>query len=188
MKVIVAQTLDDLMKVMVIRGIVFMGEQKHPYNTEFDANELVNRTHLLALQDKEPVGTMRIMKDGKEAKFERLAVLPDYRGKGTAEDIMQAALDYCQEEKVERVFLFCKPELVKYWKDRGFTKVGGDKILKYGKMLLVPVMKQIQEKTSETYDYQQIPEILKHHPGEWINSSQDNMALIMREKLRQRNL
>ena len=93
MKVVVAQTLDELMKVMVIRGIVFMGEQKHRYQMEFDANELVNRTHLLAMDEKEPVGTMRIMKDGKEAKFERLAVLPEYRGKGTAEDIIQANPD-----------------------------------------------------------------------------------------------
>lgn len=43
----VAQTLDDLMKVMVIRGAVFMGEQHHRYNLEFDEGELT-RTHLLA--------------------------------------------------------------------------------------------------------------------------------------------
>lgn len=188
MKVIVAQTLDDLMKVMVVRGIVFMGEQKHRYNMEFDANELVNRTHLLALDGKEPAGTMRIMKDGKEAKFERLAVLPDYRGTGAAEDIMQAGLDYCRSENVERVFLFCKPELVPYWQGRGYSKVGGNKVLKYGEMSLVPVMKQLKENPSELFDCQKIPDILKHHPGEWVDSYNDTMALIMREKLRKRKL
>lgn len=188
MEVVVAQTLDNLMKVMVVRAIVFMGEQNHAYNMEFDSNELANRIHLLALDDKEPAGTMRIMKDGKEAKFERLAVLPNYRGKGTAEKIMQAGLDYCFSENVERVYLFCKPELVPYWQQRGYLKVGGNKVLKYDEMSLVPVMKQIKENPSEHFDSQQIPDILKHHPGEWVDSYNDTMALIMREKLRKRSI
>ena len=187
MKVVVAQTLDDLMKVMVIRGIVFMGEQKHRYQMEFDANELVNRTHLLAMDEKEPVGTMRIMKDGKEAKFERLAVLPEYRGKGTAEDIIQAGLDYCNSENVERVYLFCKPALVSYWKGRGYEKVGGNKVLKYGKMTLIPVMKQLRENT-DNFDINKIPDILKHHPGEWVDEYNNIMTLILHDKLQKRNV
>lgn len=34
MKVTVARTLDDFMKVMVIRGIIFIGEHGHRYNME----------------------------------------------------------------------------------------------------------------------------------------------------------
>lgn len=51
MKVTVARTLDDFMKVMVIRGIIFIGEHGHRYNMEFDEHELSNRTHMLALDD-----------------------------------------------------------------------------------------------------------------------------------------
>lgn len=61
MKVTVARTLDDFMKVMVIRGIIFIGEHGHRYNMEFDEHELSNRTHMLALDDtNEPIGIMRV--------------------------------------------------------------------------------------------------------------------------------
>lgn len=97
MKVTVARTLDDFMKVMVIRGIIFIGEHGHRYNMEFDEHELSNRTHMLALDDtNEPIGIMRVLKDGKDAKFERLAVMPEYRKKGVAVNIVKAGIEYCK--------------------------------------------------------------------------------------------
>lgn len=74
MKVTVARTLDDFMKVMVIRGIIFIGEHGHRYNMEFDEHELSNRTHMLALDDtNEPIGIMRVL---RTAKMPNLNVWP----------------------------------------------------------------------------------------------------------------
>ena len=116
MKVTVARTLDDFMKVMVIRGIIFIGEHGHRYNMEFDEHELSNRTHMLALDDtNEPIGIMRVLKDGKDAKFERLAVMPEYRKKGVAVNIVKAGIEYCKTQGIENIYLFCEPQLEKYW-------------------------------------------------------------------------
>ncbi len=105
MKVTVARTLDDFMKVMVIRGIIFIGEHGHRYNMEFDEHELSNRTHMLALDDtNEPIGIMRVLKDGKDAKFERLAVMPEYRKKGVAVNIVKAGIEYCKTQGIENIF------------------------------------------------------------------------------------
>lgn len=102
MKVTVARTLDDFMKVMVIRGIIFIGEHGHRYNMEFDEHELSNRTHMLALDDtNEPIGIMRVLKDGKDAKFERLAVMPEYRKKGVAVNIVKAGIEYCKTRELK---------------------------------------------------------------------------------------
>ena len=98
MEVKIAHSLDDFMKVMIIRSIIFMAEYGHKYNMEFDDYELSSRTHLLACEDNgEPIGIMRILKDGQEAKLERLAVVPEYRGKGISKEIIKTKALMIQE-------------------------------------------------------------------------------------------
>lgn len=185
MKVTTAKTLDDFMKVMVLRGVVFMGEQNHKYTMEFDEYELNNRTHLLAYEGDEPIGTMRILKDGKDAKFERLALLPEYRGKGYAEKLIEAGYEYCRREEVDNVYLFCKPELFNYWKSRGYQKVYGNNVLSTHNMFLVPVAKSLNEEAAAKLNTEDLPQILKHQEGEWLNSHKEmNMALIIKNKLK----
>lgn len=190
MKVTVARSLDDLMKVMVLRGIIFIGEQGHKYNMEFDEHELSNRTHLLAYDDTgEPVGIMRILKDGNYAKFERLAVLPQYRGKGVAENIVKAGIKYCEMQKVENICLFCEPQLVKYWNKQNFERVGGNKILQYRGLELVPVMKKIGCDASAltAQEKNNIPPIFLTQQGTWINSETEinkTKLLIIKNKAR----
>ncbi len=56
--IVVARTLDDLMQVMSIRSVVYMGEQFCPYEEEFDGNDLAGATHLIA-RDRQPAGRRR---------------------------------------------------------------------------------------------------------------------------------
>ena len=171
MEVKIAHSLDDFMKVMIIRSIIFMAEHGHKYNMEFDDYELSNRTHLLACEDNgEPIGIMRILKDGKEAKFERLAVIPEYRGKGISKEIIKAGLDFCQEQGVKKAYLFCEPPLVNYWHKKGFERIGGEKILLYRGLKLVPVMKKISTKRKELSEKEKntLPAILLHQEGTWV--------------------
>ena len=185
MKIVVARTLNDFMKVMIIRGIVFIGEHGHKYNMEFDEHELCNRTNLIAQDDeKEPAGIMRIQKDGKEAKFERLAVMPEYRGRGVAENIVKAGIKHCRAQGVENVCLFCEPELEQYWTEQNFERVGGNKVFKYRGLDLIPVMKKINpENTPLTAEEKsRIPNILLQQKGTWVeNNGNDQMAVIIKK-------
>lgn len=184
MKVSVARTLDDFMKVMVIRGIIFVGEHGHSYNMEFDEHELSNRTHLLATDDNnEPIGIMRVLKDGKDAKFERLAVLPEYRKKGVAENIVRAGIEYCKLQGIENIYLFCEPKLEKYWANQDFTRICAGKILKYRGMDLVPVMKKVNRDSIITpAEKTQIPDILLQQTGEWILPKEEQIKLLYVKK------
>ncbi len=190
MKVTVARTLDDFMKVMVIRGIIFIGEHGHRYNMEFDEHELSNRTHMLALDDtNEPIGIMRVLKDGKDAKFERLAVMPEYRKKGVAVNIVKAGIEYCKTQGIENIYLFCEPQLEKYWSKQNFTRICGGKILKYRGLDLVPVMKKVNESTPITAaERNKIPPILLQQKGEWVLPPEEKMKLLIINKQRKQHL
>ena len=171
MEVKIAHSLDDFMKVMIIRSIIFMGEHGHKYNMEFDDYELSSRTHLLACEDNgEPIGIMRILKDGQEAKLERLAVVPEYRGKGISKEIIKAGLTFCQEQGVKKAYLFCEPSLVPYWHQKGFERIGGNKTLLYRGMKIIPVMKKVSNKHQELSEKEKkiIPNILLHQEGTWV--------------------
>lgn len=185
MKVVVARTLNDFMKVMIVRGIVFVGEHGHKFNMEFDEHELCNRTNLIAQDDnKEPAGIMRIQKDGKEAKFERLAVMPEFRGRGVAENIVKAGIKYCRSQGVENVCLFCEPQLEQYWKDQNFERVGGNKVFKYRGLDLIPVMKKINPENAPltAEEKAKIPDILKQQKGEWVeNQGNSQIAVIIKK-------
>lgn len=137
MEIKLATGLDELIKAMAIRAVIFMGEQKHSYNMEFSGDDFNNRMHLLAYDGDEPVGTVRIHKEGNSAKFERLAVLPAYRGKGVAQELMAAGIDLCRKDNIENLYLFCKPELLNYWQQQGYKRVGGNKLLQYKQLNLI---------------------------------------------------
>ena len=55
-----ASTLDELVKCMNLRAAAFIGREGEPYHEEFDGNDLSTATHLLALENGVPVGTMRV--------------------------------------------------------------------------------------------------------------------------------
>lgn len=179
------------MKVMVVRGIIFMGEHGHSYNMEFDEHELSNRSHLLATDDtNEPTGIMRVLKDGKDAKFERLAVLPAYRGRGIAENIVKAGIEYCKTLGVENIYLFCEPQLQNYWEKQDFTRICGGKILKYRGLDLVPVMKKIDPQNNKLSlkERTQIPEILLQQKGDWVLPPEEKMKLLFIKKKQDKRL
>ena len=69
---------DDYDKAMNVRRAVFVHEEKIPESKEFDGNDHC-ATHVLALLDDKPIGTMRIRYFNGFVKFERMCVLPEFR-------------------------------------------------------------------------------------------------------------
>lgn len=182
-KIKVAETLDDLMKVMVIRGAVFIGEQQHRYSTEFGDNELL-RMHLLATVDNEPAGTMRIITDGDSAKFERLAVLSPYRKTAVGEKIRLAGNDICREKGIRKVYGLCKPGILHHWEQHGYQRIG-DKILKVDDMVLIPIVLNLRPELRglNAKELSEIPDILMHQPGGvWLDGNSNAIAVIMKNK------
>jgi len=124
----VVRTLEDLMRVMTIRGAVYMAEQECPYEEEFDGNDF-SATHLLGCVDGEPAGCMRIRYFADFAKVERLAVRREFRSEGLAPHLVRASVELCAMKGYQRLYVHSQKRLVKFWAKNGFRTFEGGREL-----------------------------------------------------------
>lgn len=124
-----ASTLDELVKCMNLRAAAFIGREGEPYHEEFDGNDLATATHLLALDNGVPVGTMRVRileaPEGGVATWQRFASTP--KGRLASKVLMalaEAARDYTIYKGVGCVVGEVADErLLRFWQRFGFRRV-----------------------------------------------------------------
>jgi predicted GNAT family N-acyltransferase len=116
----VARTIDDFMRAAVIRGAVFIGEQKCPYDEEFDGNDFT-ATHLIGYVGSEPAGCLRIRYFSDFAKLERLVVRREFRSSGLARRLVDAGVEFCRTKGYTRMCTYAQKRLVKFWGKCGFS-------------------------------------------------------------------
>jgi predicted GNAT family N-acyltransferase len=116
----VARTLDDFMRAAVIRGAVFIGEQKCPYDEEFDGNDFT-ATHLIGYVGNEPAGCLRIRYFSDFAKLERLVVRKEFRSSGLARQLVSTGVEFCRTKGYTRMCTYAQKRLVKFWGKCGFS-------------------------------------------------------------------
>jgi predicted GNAT family N-acyltransferase len=120
----VARSFDDIMRVAAIRNAVYIGEQQCPYDEEYDGNDLA-AAHLLAYIGDEPVGCMRLRFFADFAKFERVAVRPEFRKSRAAIQLVHAGLKFCQKKGYQRVLGHAQTRLTSFWTRFGFRPLEG---------------------------------------------------------------
>ncbi|GAB4409912.1 MAG: GNAT family N-acetyltransferase [Microscillaceae bacterium] len=86
------ETEENQQKAFQIREKVFVEEQKVPPALEYDTHELASR-HFLAYLNGQAVGTARWRKTENGIKLERFAVLPEARGLGVGQALVQAVMN-----------------------------------------------------------------------------------------------
>src|SRR3984893_5642201 len=116
----VARTIDDFMRAAVIRGAVFIGEQKCPYDEEFDGNDFT-ATHLIGYVGNEPAGCLRIRYFSDFAKLERLVVRKEFRSSGLARQLVSTGVEFCRTKGYTRMCTYAQKRLVKFWGRCGFS-------------------------------------------------------------------
>lgn len=117
--VTVARSIEDLMRVVVVRSAVFVGEQRCPYREEFDGNDL-SGTHLLGYVGHEPAASLRVRYFADFAKLERLAVRSEFRGRRVAKLIMRAAIALCQMKGYSRIYGQSERSMIDWYAQFGF--------------------------------------------------------------------
>jgi predicted GNAT family N-acyltransferase len=121
LRIDIARSLDDLMQVMCVRSLIYLGGQDCPYAEEFDGNDFAGSTHLIARSAGEPVGTMRIRWFAGFAKVERAAVRPEYRSGGISKVLMDRALRLAAGKGYRRIIAHGQIRLTSHWvKTAGF--------------------------------------------------------------------
>jgi predicted GNAT family N-acyltransferase len=116
----IARTIDDFMRAAVIRGAVFVGEQKCPYDEEFDGNDFT-ATHLIGYVGDEPAGCLRIRYFSDFVKFERLVVRKEFRGSGLGRQLVSSGVEFCRTKGYTRMCSYAQKRLVKFWNKCGFS-------------------------------------------------------------------
>jgi predicted GNAT family N-acyltransferase len=125
----VARTIEDFMRIVTIRGAVYIAEQECPYEEEFDGNDF-SATHLLGYVGGEPAGCMRIRYFADFAKVERLAVRKEFRSAGLAPHLVRASVELCEMKGYQRLYVHSQKRLVKFWTKCGFkTFEGGQELI-----------------------------------------------------------
>ena len=119
----IVNSIEDLQKCLVVRGIVFCEEQKCPYSREVDGLDF-SAIHFLCTAENEPIATarMRLLKD--YAKIERLAVRKEYRGKGIGKDMFTFVLNHANEMGYNKIKIHAQVYLLRFYEDFGFVKQG----------------------------------------------------------------
>jgi len=120
----VVQDDEDLLKVLVVRGIVFIEEQGVDWEGEIDEFEN-DAVHVLGESGGQPVaaGRLRLL-DGGWAKLERIAVRKAWRGRGYAHGMVQVLLDEARSRGAARAKLHAQVYLEDFYTAYGFVREG----------------------------------------------------------------
>lgn len=122
-----------------IRYLVFQIEQGVSATLEFDGKD-EQCEHLIAYQNKEAVGTMRLRElDSDTLKIERLAVIQTARKQGVATALMQNAIQFSRDRGYTQIVLNAQTYIKPFYLKLGFEPVG-EEFLEAG----IPHIKMIQ--------------------------------------------
>jgi|GEM_PF-380479 len=120
----VSATHPDFVQALAIRQQVFQQEQGVAAALEFDGLDPTAQ-HLLAWIGPIAVGTARIRPlDCRTSKVERLAVIPSYRGRGIAFQMMTHILQHLDRTGVETVCLHAQLYVQNLYLKLGFEPIG----------------------------------------------------------------
>ena len=115
--------LEDLQKALAVRSIVFIGEQKVPYDREIDGLDITS-IHFLGTIENEPVATARIRVVEDCVKIERFAVIKEHRNKNIGSSLINFILEYIKQINCKKIILHAQIPSIKFYEKFGFTKQG----------------------------------------------------------------
>jgi len=119
----IAQSLDDLIKAFIVRGIVFMDEQGVSFREEMDEHEHA-AVHILGELDGEPMAAARIRFVGAFAKLERMAVRREYRGRGYGRELLRFTMDTARQRGFTQFKLHAQTTALAFYAKQGFQPQG----------------------------------------------------------------
>jgi predicted GNAT family N-acyltransferase len=124
LSVAVVRSLDDMMRVIMIRSAVYVAEQKCPFDEEFDGNDF-SAAHLIGYVGDEPAACLRIRYFADFAKVERLAVRSEYRKTRLSFQMAKAAIELCRAKGYRRIYAHAQRRLLSFFSRFGFRRLEG---------------------------------------------------------------
>lgn len=119
----VATSPDDLLKVYAVRSIVFVEEQRCPWELEFDGLD-EEAIHILGELDGEPAAAARIRLLGDYAKLERIAVRAGYRGRRIGDRLVDYMVSVAHQHGCMTLKMHAQAHLTGFYGVHGFEVCG----------------------------------------------------------------
>lgn len=164
----VAHSIEDIMRVIAIRGAVYMSEQKCPYREEFDGNDF-SGSHLLAYVGDEPAGCLRVRNFADFAKLERLAVRGEFRHRGLGTHLMRAGIELCRAKGYKKIYGRAQKRLLDYYLDMGFRPLPGGRDLSFSGYDYVEIIFEA-DRNPQAITLGIDPYVLLRPEGQWHDS------------------
>jgi predicted GNAT family N-acyltransferase len=115
----------ELQAALALREAVFCGEQGVTFEGDRDGRDR-EAVQLVAVEDGELVGTCRVLMVGDDAKFGRLAVRRDARGRGIGGALLRAAEAEARTAGAARMGLAAQTGAIGLYAHAGFTAYGAE--------------------------------------------------------------
>ncbi|QVL57617.1 MAG: GNAT family N-acetyltransferase [Simkaniaceae bacterium] len=118
------KTEEDYQTCLMIRRKVFVEGQKVPEREEIDAFEKTS-IHFLAFYENEPAATGRLRVEKTFVKFERIATLEMFRGRGIASKLMQEMQRVAQKDyPIYQMMMHAQTEAIPFYLKLGWRPNG----------------------------------------------------------------
>ncbi|WP_318475100.1 GNAT family N-acetyltransferase [Photobacterium leiognathi] len=108
--------------IRTVREQVFIQEQQIDPEIEFDDLDSA-AVHVLVMDGEQPLGTGRILADGH---IGRIAIMKAARGQGLGAKVVQALVEYAQQQGYPRVDLGAQTHAVDFYRKLGFMPYGDE--------------------------------------------------------------
>ncbi|WP_305370966.1 GNAT family N-acetyltransferase [Photobacterium leiognathi] len=108
--------------IRTVRELVFIQEQQIDPEIEFDGLDS-EAVHVLVMDGEQPLGTGRILADGH---IGRIAIMKAARGQGLGAKVVQALVEYAQQQGYPRVDLGAQTHAVDFYRKLGFMSYGDE--------------------------------------------------------------
>ncbi|WP_318435669.1 GNAT family N-acetyltransferase [Photobacterium leiognathi] len=108
--------------IRTVREQVFIQEQQIDSEIEFDDLDS-EAVHVLVMDGDQPLGTGRILADGH---IGRIAIMKVARGQGLGAKVVQALVEYAQQQGYPRVDLGAQTHAVDFYRKLGFMPYGDE--------------------------------------------------------------
>jgi predicted GNAT family N-acyltransferase len=117
-------TWDDMAeRARPVRMKVFVDEQGVPLELEWDSFDAVSQHALAVDSNGNAIGTGRLLPDGHVG---RMAVLPEWRGKGVGAAILRKLMVSARENGLQQLALNAQIQAVPFYTRFGFVPVGSE--------------------------------------------------------------
>jgi len=113
--------------IIALRMRVFVAEMQVPSELELDQYDAA-AIHLCVQEGKQTIGTLRLVKDPKNAKntikIGRFALNKAYRRQGIGTQMVYHTYHWCQQHAVSKLYLDAQTYSVPFYKTLGFVEQG----------------------------------------------------------------